>query len=304
MKLSDFDHKFYDCLVDGSFDTLGNFISSPGCPYLSFAEDEVYLKRACAKDEISCIICTSELSSHPVLVQSGKGIAVAAKPRMALNLLHNWMVAHCPDYVGFSVKTKIGSHCKIHPSAIISPVDVVIGDDVEIQEHVVIRPGTVIGSHVKICVGAVVGEANQISVKDSAGNAFLVEQVGGVDIGDHVSIGCYTFIGRGSFPYDCTKIGSFTTVEFSVEISHNTTIGENCSITGQCQICGNCQIGNRVRISPRSIVSNRITVADGSFIDIGSVVVSNLKENSRVAGNFAIDHQKFLLWHRKKLRDK
>lgn len=304
MRLSDFNHHFYECVIDGEFDTLGNFISSPDCPYLSFAEDEAYLKRACAKPDISCIICPQELAEHPVLLSSGKGVAVSPHPRSAFNRFHNWLADNDPTYVGTLFDTIIGEDCTIHESAIIPPKGVVIGNHVVIQEHVIIRPGTTIGDNVTIGAGAIIGDGSLICVRGTDGNQFEVKQVGGVQIEDHVYIGAYSFIARGSFPYDRTEIGAHTKCDSLIIVSHNSKVGSNCVITSHSHICGNCKIGNHVHISPRAIISNRITVADGAFVDIGSVVVNNIKENGHVGGNFAIDHDKFLAWHRKKLRGK
>lgn len=57
-------------------------------------------------------------------------------------------------------------------------------------------------------------------------------------------------------------------------------------------------------MNPKSVVSNQVKIGDDVMIGIGSVVVNNLKNGSNVSGNYAIDHRKFLLWHRKKLAEK
>lgn len=302
MKLSEFDGKYYQCVADGEFSTLGNYVSSIDCPYLSFAENETYLKRACEKAEISCIICTEELSAHPVLLASGKGIAVSPTPRASFYKLHNWLVSTRAAYAGEDADTVIGENCRIHETAVISPKGVVIGNNVEIQEYVVIKPGTVLGDDVVVFSGAVLGGETHVVTKDEHGNQFLVRQVGKLYIHDHVSIGYHTLIAKGSFPLEYTEVGEYTKIESGVELSHNSKVGRNCLITGQSHICGNCQIGDHVRLSPKSIISNRLTVADNATVDLGSVVVSNVKEGTRVAGNFAIEHSRFLLWHRNKLR--
>lgn len=307
MKLSAFEGIYFTVKIGGEFETLGNYVSEPSVPYLSYAENEVYLKRVCDKEEISCIICTEELSEKEILKTSGKGVAVAEKPRMAFNLFHNHLVDNSKAYrehysLKLSESTIIGSNCMIDDTAIIPEKDVVIGDNCVIEEYVVIRPGTIVGNNVEIGAGSKVGNPSHIIVKDQEGNNILVKQVGGVRICDNASIGCNCTIARGSFPYEYTRIGEYTKIENGVEISHNSKIGKNCIITGQSHVCGNSILEDGVRISPKAVVSNRIHIAKNATIDIGSVVVSNIKSDERVSGNFAIEHKKFLLWHRKKLK--
>ena len=59
-----------------------------------------------------------------------------------------------------------------------------------------------------------------------------------------------------------------------------------------------------VHIAPHAIVSNRLKIEKFADVSIGSVVVSNIKKGIRVAGNYAIESSKFLLWHRNKMRTK
>lgn len=301
-RLFDYDGEYYITVKDGTFVTLGNYASDPQQPYLSYAESERYLKRACFKNDISCIICTKELSSNEILVNSGKGIAIAKSPRSSFNAFHNWFVTNEPDYTNSYEKTVVGEKNIIHNRASIAEYGVKIGSNCIIEENVVIRSGTVIGNNVEIGAGSIIGCPSHIVIQGQDGNLFLVNQVGKLFLHDNVSVGCNTTISKGSFPYETTEIGEYSKVENGVEISHNSKIGKNCIITGQSHICGNVVLGDNIRLNPKSIISNRIKVYDNAVIDLGSVVVNDIKEGVRVAGNFAIEHGKFLLWHKTKLR--
>ena len=254
MQLSDYDGFFFQVIKDGSFETIGNYISSPGMPYLSYAENKAYVRRACDKEDISCLICTKELSAMDELKASDKGIAIADNPRIAFNRFYNWL---------FSQK-------KCEPKIV--KTDLIYAS---VPSNIVVRDGS---------------------------GQFPILQLGEVVIHNNVVVGCHVHISRGSFPYEYTEIGENTTIDNNTEIAHNVKIGRNCIITGQTQVCGNSILEDNTRLNPMAIVSNRIHVSEGCTIDIGSVVVNNLKKNERVAGNFAIPHDKFLLWHRKKLR--
>ena len=304
MRLSDFKERFSCIINDGEFSTLGNITSNPSSDYLSYAENKVFLIRACKKENISCILCSPELADCEEIISYKKGIAICNNPRLSFYELNNWLAKNNQEYSSNQFKTTIGTNSYIHPSAIISERGVRIGNDVIIEENVVIKAGVNIGDRVTIGSGAIIGGENHIIAKDEKGNLFLATQTGTCSISNDVSIGYRTFIARGSFPYDCTYVGPFTKIEAGVEISHNSHIGANCIITGQTQICGNAFIGDKTRINPQAVVSNQITVGEDVTIDIGSVVVSNVKDHMKVAGNFAIEHMKFLLWHRKKLSGK
>ncbi len=304
MLLSEYSSFFCELKRDGFFSTLGNLGSSPTDQSLCFAESELFLRKVCNKPIISCVICTPELSDNSILIDSGKGIAVSEKPRRSFYELHNYLASNCMEYIPSVEPTSIGKNCQIHNSAIISGTGVIIGNNVTIEEQVIIKSGTVIDDDVTIFAGAIVGGENHIITKDINGNLFLIKQVGKCHLCKGVAIGYHSMIARGTFPYDETVIGAFTKIENDVEVSHNSKIGSNCIITGQCQVCGNSIVGDNCRINPQSVISNQTIVGNNVTIEIGSTVVNNLKEGSVVAGNFAIDHMKFLLWHRKKLSTK
>ena len=301
MRLSDFAPEYYEVVKNGTFETIGNVTSRPDMPFLSFAENENYIYKICKTEDISCVICTPSIACNKELLQSEKGIAVCNQPRLAMYKLHNWLIDQNLGYIKKPQPTVIGKNCKISATAIIEGEGVIIGNNVMVEDNVIIKSGTTIEDNVIIYAGAIVGGENQIITKDQNGNLFLVRQVGKCHIANDVAIGYHCMISRGTFPYDITGIGAYTKIENSVEISHNSIIGENCIITGQCQVCGNSIVGANSRINPQSVISNQTKIGDNVTVEIGSVVVNDIKNGAKVAGNFAIDHMKFLLWHRKKL---
>ena len=304
MDLRQFSSFFNSVKRDSSFFTLGNLGSSPTSLSLCFAENETFLKKICDNEIITCVLCTPELADNDELLKSGKGIAVCESPRRSFYKLHNWLSENSDEYNPKKKRTVIGEDTLIHPSAVIADMGVIIGNNVTIEEEVIIRSGTIIDDDTIIFAGAIIGGENHIITNDKEGNLFLIKQMGKCHIGKNVAIGYHSMIARGTFPYDETVIGDYTKIENSVEVSHNSKIGRNCIITGQCQICGNAVIGDNCRMNPKSVVSNQVKIGDDVMIGIGSVVVNNLKNGSNVSGNYAIDHRKFLLWHRKKLAEK
>lgn len=302
MRLSEFDGQFFEVVRDAEFDTMGILISNPQAPYLCFAEASNFLKMACEKEDIACIIVTKELADNEMLLSSGKGIAVCNSPRTAFYEMHNWLADNNDTYILCNGKTEIGEGCIIHPNASVSPYGVRIGNNVLIEEFAVIRPGTVIGDNVVIRSGAIIGGSNQIVSHHADGSLFLVKQVGNTILQNDIEVGYHSLIARGMFPYEITNLNSNCYIETGVVIAHNSNIGNNTIVLAQSQVCGSTVVGNNVRINPQAIISNCLEVEDNVTVTIGSVVVNNVKKCQKVSGNFAVEHGKFLTWHRKKLR--
>lgn len=304
MFLSDYNQKFYQVIRDGEFATLGQLCSEVPYKYLAFAESESFLEIACGKENVSCILCTEELSALNCLKNTKKGIAVSKLPRAAFFKLHNWLTENQEKYMPDLEDTTIGRNCKIDSTAHIAEKGVKIGSNVTVEEFAVIRSGTVIGDNVVIRSGAIIGGSNQVLFQDEKGELYKVVQSGRTELASYIEVGYHALIARGVFPYEITKIGDRTYIDYGVAIDHNCRIGKNVKVLAQSQVCGNTDVGDGVTISPGAVISNRLKIGDDSSVTIGSVVVNNVKKGVKVAGNFAIEHNKFLLWHRRKLQNK
>jgi UDP-3-O-[3-hydroxymyristoyl] glucosamine N-acyltransferase len=77
-----------------------------------------------------------------------------------------------------------------------------------------------------------------------------------------------------------------------VHVAHNTVIGANCRVVAGAVICGSCQIGDEVWVGPNAVISHGLTVGDGAYVCLGSIVVSNVPAGQKVSGNFAVEHAK------------
>lgn len=305
MRLSDFEGSFKYLIRDGEFDSLCNLTSETDVRCLSFANDEQYVKKACKLDNIACLIVPATCADIPELLESGKGIAISDKPKTSFHLLHNFLVKETNEkYINKRQDTVIGKNCNIHPTAHIANKGVVIGDNVTIEEYAIIRDGVTIGDNSIIMIGAYIGYNACLAGRDMEGNQLPLMSAGTVKIGNSVQIGAYSVVSRGLFPFECTTVDDFALVGYSVDLSHNCRIGKNSIILDQSQICGNTVLEEGVHIAPQAIVSNRLNIGERADIAIGSVVVSNVKKGMRMAGNYAIENSKFLLWHRKKLNSK
>lgn len=305
MRLSEFDGAYFRVVRDGSFDSLCNITTVTDIGCLSFATDERFIKRACAMPHISCLAVPEELADHPVLLASGKGIAAAKDPKYAFQRLHNELIKNRDArYVPADFDTVVGAGSIVDSRAVIADKNVRIGRNVTIEPYAIIKEGVTIEDDCIIMAGAILGQGACLAGRDPEGNLYPLLSAGSVRVGRSVHVGSYSGINKGMFPYEETRIGARSLIGFAADISHNNSVGENVLVLDQCQLCGNVVTGNGAKVAPHSVVSNRLTLGAGAVASIGAVVVNNVGDGVKVAGNFAIEDSKFLLWHRNKLRTK
>ncbi len=113
---------------------------------------------------------------------------------------------------------------------------VVIGDDVLVEEDVVINKNSEIAYHVSIYSGTIVNQ--------------------GVVIGDYVVVGSDVTIGKGTNIGQWVKIGNGTvigkdcTIEDDVEIGDRVVIGRNVTVTSGTKIDDDTVIGKELTVPP------------------------------------------------------
>lgn len=170
--------------------------------------------------------------------------------------------------------------------------DVVLGKNVIIHPGVTIYPGVEIGDNVEICPNCVIGGPGFGHVKMPDGKMYPFPHIGGVVIGDNVSIGSNTCIDSGGL--SPTTIGAGTKVGNITQIAHNVEISEDCLIGTRVQIAGGTKIGADTEVWSGSTISNNRRIGRKCNIKVGSVVINHLPDGAEVSGNFAIPHKKSL----------
>lgn len=184
----------------------------------------------------------------------------------------------------------------------------IIGSDVRIGQFTVIGPG------VKIKKGAQIGTNNHIENADIGVNAKIASNVtiggtgfgfeddpvtketlefphiGGIRIGDNVSIGSSTCIDRGSL--GDTIIGDNVKIDNLVHIAHNVKIGNRSKIIALSMIGGSVEIGDDCWISPSSAIRDWRKIGNGALVGLGAVVTKDIESNTIVIGNPAKPLQK------------
>jgi UDP-3-O-[3-hydroxymyristoyl] glucosamine N-acyltransferase len=274
-------------LRDAAFSNLG-FAIHAGPGLLSWLEHKNYLGAILKNKGISAVIAPKDLAD---LIPEGTGILLHEQPREAFYNLHNHL-ARMTNFYGKHVPSEIHSAATLEPGSFIAPAGVRIAENVLIESGARILPGTRIGAGSIIRAGVVVGSPG-LQYAKMAGKWVSIDHVGGVEIGKDVEIKEYSIIGRAIFRGD-TTIGDNCKLDAYVFIGHHAHMGKRILCCGGAGIGGHSVIGDDVFVGGKAMIVNCIEVGAGARITMGSVVVSSVKPQTHVTGNWAIPHNKFL----------
>lgn len=155
-------------------------------------------------------------------------------------------------------RTRIGPGCAIGQG-------VKIGAGCNLAANVVVYPGTRIGDRVIVHAGAVLGGDGFGYVPDPATGVYeKFPQLGTLEVGDDVEIGCNTTIDRGAL--DATRIGRGTKIDNLVQIAHNVQIGCNVVIASQTGISGSSVVEDNAIIAGQVGIGDHCRVGPGVIL--------------------------------------
>jgi UDP-3-O-[3-hydroxymyristoyl] glucosamine N-acyltransferase len=191
----------------------------------------------------------------------------------------------------------------IHETAQLAP-GVVIGADVQVSEGVYLDAGVSIGpgcrigagtrvganaslrctdtgENCNILAGAVIGEAG-FGVAVSAEGLVDVPHLGGVLLGDRVTIGANTTVDRGVFGN--TSIGDDCKIDNICHIAHNVQIHRNLVMPGFSGVSGSSTIEENVMFGGRVGISDHVVVGTGAKIAANSAVMGSVPAGETYSG--------------------
>ena len=178
---------------------------------------------------------------------------------------------------------KIGAGVKILPGSVILP-HVEIAEGTLIYPNVNIYPFVKIGENCRIHSGTVIG-CDGFGYNFFDGHHQKIWHIGGVEIADHVEIGCNTMIDAGTF--SPTRIGSFSRIDNDVQISHNVEIRKNVIVCGTTGIAGSvviedyCAFGAGAGVAPSAHLEQGVQVAARAAVSANA----RIKKGETVAGH-------------------
>jgi UDP-3-O-[3-hydroxymyristoyl] glucosamine N-acyltransferase len=240
-----------------------------------------------------------DVNSNPnigaVLVKKNDAAALAGNVKKIIVEDPLWVFFSIVDYLGrnkYWPKSEIHPSARIHPASFISPAGVKIGSGTIVDANVTIEPGVRIGENSRIRPGAVLGVDGYEHKKTTKG-ILSVAHDGELVIGDRCEVGSNTFVAKG-FSYRTSIIGDDSKLDTLIHYAHGVQCGKRCLIVSNAMIGGNVTMGNDVWVGPSASIANRLTIGDGAFITMGSVVTRDVLAGEKVTGNFAIPHATFL----------
>lgn len=255
---------------------------------LVWLEDSKYLEHLLGQTNIAGVVCSPNLANQ---IDNRIGLAIAPKPRQILNKIQD-KISQIKGFQWQEFPAIISQTSVIHPSAIISPTDVIIEDDVEIGPGTVIYPRTVIEKGCRIGANTTIGcESFENNNVNGLQQRFC--QSGGVLIKQNASVFSNACIVRATYG-GFTTIGRNTMIDNLVHIAHDVQVCDNVKIIACAEISGRVHIGANSTIGMNATILNGINIGENSNVSLGAVVTKDVANNTRVSGNFAIQHNKFL----------
>jgi UDP-3-O-[3-hydroxymyristoyl] glucosamine N-acyltransferase len=246
---------------------------------LIYADSPRQVARA-AESAARCVLAS------PGTILAGKTTLEIENPKFAFAKAAAWLLPRPP------------LRPEIHPTAIVSASarlapNIRVGPYVVIEDGVEIGPGTSVDAFCFLGNGARLGEncwlhprvtlyagarlRDRVEVHSGAviggdgfgyvfgdGRHLKFPQLGSVEIGDDVEIGCNTTIDRGSL--EQTQIGAGVKIDNLVQIAHNVRIGENSVVAAQVGISGSCTVGARVLVGGQVGIAPHCKLEDDAII--------------------------------------
>ncbi|MDR6866318.1 UDP-3-O-[3-hydroxymyristoyl] glucosamine N-acyltransferase [Microbacterium resistens] len=270
----------------GSAITAPAAIQSAGAGSLTFAVDVIRYAEALERALHAGAVVIAPAGT--ALPQGSRGALILTdNPRAAFALAIARHFTEAPE-PGIADTARVHPSAIVHESATVGEFTViragaVIGARSVIRDHVVVGTGVRIGEDVLVKSHAVIGEEGFGIEKDAAGDNFRIPHIGGVEVGDHVEIGCFTTVCAGTI--SPTTIGDHTKVDDHVHIAHNCLIGRNVIVTACAEISGSVIVEDEVWIGPNASVIDGIVVGRGALLGIGATAIRAIPEYDVRAGN-------------------
>ncbi len=287
MRANDLDN-FYEIKIikDSEFFTFAHCDDSSVENFCTFLDDFDFVNTINNNFKIKFVITNESFLSE--IKRTDIGIAICKNPRYIFFMLHNIFSQSSLKFKSIISKTAL-----ISPRAIVPEYNVVIGDNTVISDFVVIYEDVHIGNNCNISSFCTLGN-NGFEYKKNDFEVLRVNHFGKVEIGNFVDLKENVSVHKALFTHDSTKIDSYTKIDSNSHISHGVKIGERCLIGSNSNISGNVIIGSNVIVGPSVSIINRLALGENSIISVGSIVTKDVLPNTRVTGNFAIEHKKFI----------
>jgi UDP-3-O-[3-hydroxymyristoyl] glucosamine N-acyltransferase len=225
------------------------------------------------------VICRPELEQE--VVKIGAIPLLSENPRETFFRIYN----HIAEIrLSGLAQTVVHPSASIDPEARIARNGVVVGENVKILAGSQILERVYLDKNSVIDEGVIVGSTG-FEYKARRGGGYLsVIHDGYVEVGAGCHIGAGSVIAQGFWDRP-TRVGADTNLDQMVSISHGVQLGSSNLVAAGASLAGSVETGHGVWIGPGATVSNGVKLGSFSRVEIGSVVLRDVDENSRVFGN-------------------
>jgi UDP-N-acetylglucosamine acyltransferase len=178
---------------------------------------------------------------------------------------------------------RLGANVKIGPYSIVG-AEVVLGDDVDLEAHVVASGRTEIGAGTHVHPFAVIGgEPQDISYKGEPTSVVIGKNC---LIREHATVHRGTAKGRG-----VTRVGDNVFMMLGAHVGHDCIVGDNALLINNATLGGHVEVGEYAILGGLSAVQQRCRIGAYAFIGGVSGVTTDvipyaiaLGERARLAG--------------------
>ncbi len=217
---------------------------------------------------------------------SGKTVLEVNEPKLGFAKAAAWLVERTAPKPGIHATAVVSPSARLAANVSVGPYVVVeedvvvgegtvieafgflgraasLGEDCRLHPRVTMYAGSRLGNRVEVHSGTVIG-GDGFGYVFGEGRQWKFPQIGSVEIGDDVEIGCITAIDRGSL--GTTRIAAGVKIDNLVQVGHNVQIGDHSVIAAQTGISGSCTLGKRVMVGGQAGMGEHCTIEDGAII--------------------------------------
>jgi len=190
--------------------------------------------------------------------------------------------------------TVIGDRCVVEAQVFIGQ-RAELGEACHLYPQVTIREGCKLGRRVILHSGVRIGGDgygyNPVFRPDGTISIDKIPQLGIVELGDDVEVGCNATIDRARFGR--TRIGNSTKIDNLVQIGHNVQVGDYSGIIAQAGIAGSTRIGSGCIIWAQAGLSGHLTIGDRAQVGPKSGLSKDVPEGEYYLGLPAYPKREF-----------
>lgn len=247
-----------------------------------------HIEEASTQTGLAALIVPPALAD---LVPETIGLGISDEPQIAIASIQE-KFAKMENFQWESFKSRIHPTAVIGAGAYIAPNDVQIGAHTVIGQNAVILERSIIGDNCKVGPLSAIG-VEALEKWPGCDPNQLMPQTGGVWMENNTTVLSATTVVRASFG-GFTRICEGAVLDNLIHLAHDCHVGERATVVACSEVSGRVVLGPDSYLGPNCAISNGLKVGAGATVTMGSTVVKDVAAETRVTGNFALPHKKWI----------